>query len=48
MFFASTVEKRNRKKRTARPTLATIDLGNWLNLKNGLYLECLEKSKNKA
>lgn len=25
------------------PTLATIDLGIWLNLRIGLYLECLGK-----
>jgi hypothetical protein len=29
-------------------TLATSDLGNWLNGKIGLYLGCLGESENKA
>ena len=36
------------KKRTECPTLATIDLGNWLNLKMVLCLGCLGKSEDKA
>ena len=35
-------------KQALPPTLATIDLGNWLNGKMVLYLGCLGKSENKA
>jgi hypothetical protein len=43
--------KRNRIKQIKKPeplTLATIDLGNWLDGKIVLYLGCFGKSKNKA
>ncbi|WP_426065036.1 hypothetical protein [Flavobacterium sp. DSP2-3-1] len=36
------------KNKHEPPTLATIDLGNWLNLKVVLCLGCLGKSEDKA